>query len=115
MKEKIGDKARLQHILDAIQEIENYTDKADLSVFQSNSMMLYASVKQLEIIGEAAKNLSEDFKNLCKEIPWSEISGLRNILVHEYFGVDKKIIWQIIQDDIPFFKKKLSEINRFIL
>ena len=115
MKEKIGDKARLQHILDAIQEIESYTDKADLSVFQSNSMMLYASVKQLEIIGEAAKNLSEDFKNLCKEIPWSEISGLRNILVHEYFGVDKKIIWQIIQDDIPFFKKKLSELNRFTL
>ena len=70
--------------------------------------MRFASIKQIEIIGEAAKNLSDETKQNYPTIEWREISGLRNILVHEYFGVDIDLIWQIIQTDIPNLKSKLG-------
>ncbi|OGV07259.1 MAG: hypothetical protein A3J84_05635, partial [Ignavibacteria bacterium RIFOXYA2_FULL_37_17] len=99
MKSKLGDKARLQHISDAIKEIENYITNSSYKDFQSNSMMQFATVKQLEIIGEAANQLTEHFKKLYTEIQWREIVGLRNILIHEYFGIDTKIVWDILQID----------------
>ena len=73
-------------------------------------MMRFASVKQIEIIGEAANNISEEVKNKFTEIQWRQITGLRHVLVHEYFGVDTKLIWQIIADDIPELKIKIKEV-----
>jgi uncharacterized protein with HEPN domain len=110
MKSKLGDKARLQHIYDAILEIEKYIKNSSYKDFQSNSMMQFATVKQLEIIGEAASQLTEHFRKLYKEIEWREIIGLRNILVHEYFGIDVKIVWDILQKDLPEFKIQIKEI-----
>ncbi len=101
MKNELGDRARLQHVLEAIKEIENYISNISYEDFQSNSMMQYASVKQLEIIGEASSQLTEQFKKLYKEIEWREIIGMRNILIHEYFGIDTKIVWDILQIDLP--------------
>jgi uncharacterized protein with HEPN domain len=63
--------------------------------------MKFASVKQIEIIGEAANYISEETKNKFSDIQWQQITGLRHVLVHEYFGIDSKLIWQIIVDDIP--------------
>jgi len=88
MKNSLGDKVRLQHIYDAILEIVSYTKNISFKEFKSNSMILFASVKQLEIIGEAANNITEHFQRIYNEIEWRTIIGLRNLLVHEYFGVD---------------------------
>ena len=106
----MGDKSRLQHISDAIIEIESYIKNVSYEDFQTNSMMQFASIKQLEIIGEAASQLTEHFRKLYKEIEWREIIGLRNILIHEYFGIDIKIVWDILQKDLPKFKIQVKEI-----
>jgi uncharacterized protein with HEPN domain len=110
MKGKLGDKQRLLHILESIEEIEKYTEGSNLEVFLQNSMMKFASVKQIEIIGEAANYISEETKNKFSDIQWRQITGLRHVLVHEYFGVDSKLIWQIIADDIPELKIKIKEV-----
>jgi uncharacterized protein with HEPN domain len=110
MKGKLGDKQRLLHILESIEEIEKYTAGSNLEVFLQNSMMKFASVKQIEIIGEAANYISEETKNKFSDIQWRQITGLRHVLVHEYFGVDSKLIWQIIADDIPELKIKIEEV-----
>lgn len=82
MKGSLGDKPRLQHIFDAILEIESYIGGSNYDSFLSNSMMQFASVKQLEIIGEAANHLTPRFKILFNEIQWREIIDLRNLLIH---------------------------------
>jgi len=73
-------------------------------------MALFASVKQLEIIGEAANNVTEPFKEIYSEIEWCKIIGLRNLLVHEYFGIDEEIIWGIIKKDIPKLHVEVKKI-----
>ena len=110
MKGRIGDKQRMLHILDAINEIENYISGLGIADFHSNSMARFASIKQLEIIGEPARYVSEPTKAVYPDIEWEEIIGLRNILVHEYFGIDSNLIWQIIVTDLPIFKASVQKI-----
>jgi uncharacterized protein with HEPN domain len=110
MKDKIGDFQRLQHILTAINEIENYVLNHTKETFIHNSMMRFASIKQFEIIGEASNQITDETKNDFPDIKWRDIVGLRNILVHEYFGIDEELVWQIIQDDIPKLKKDIQII-----
>ena len=109
MRGDLGDRARLQHILDAIFEIESYTRQVGFDDFVANSMMRFASIKQLEIIGEAANSLTNEFKQRFSDIEWRAIVGLRNILVHHYFGVDENVVWGIIQKDILELKVKILE------
>jgi len=85
MKGKLGDKQRLLHILESIEEIEKYTGGSNLELFLLNSMMKFASVKQIEIIGEAANHITQETKNKFSDIQWQQITGLRHVLVHEYF------------------------------
>ncbi|MDD2793827.1 MAG: DUF86 domain-containing protein [Sediminibacterium sp.] len=110
MKGKIGDKQRLLHILESISEIENYISGANFDTFLQNSMMRFATVKQIEIIGEASNSITEETKARFDEIQWRQIIGLRHILVHEYFGVDNNLIWQIIANDIPDLKQDIIKI-----
>lgn len=110
MKSKLGDKQRLLHILESIEEIEKYIYGVSFDTFLENSMMRFASVKQIEIIGEAANNITEEVKSKFSDIQWRQITGLRHVLVHEYFGVDTKLIWQIISDDIPELKIRIKEV-----
>lgn len=110
MKEKMGDKQRLQHILDAIKDIESYTKDVNHEGFLSNSMMRFASVKQIEIIGEAANVLTKATRQKFSDIEWDQIIGMRHILVHEYFGIDTELVWQVILKDIPVLKEKITEI-----
>lgn len=114
MRGRLGDKARLQHIYDAILEIESYLVNADISDFLANSMMRFACIKQMEIIGEASNHISEEVKSIFSEIQWSQIVGLRNVFVHEYFGVDSLLVWEIIKNDIPELKDKIKEIMESI-
>lgn len=107
MQDRLGDKVRLLHIIDAINEIENYIQDVDLDHFVKNSMMFNASLRQLEIIGEASNRLSENILNQNTDIPWARIIGLRNLVIHEYFGIDDLTIWNVIKIDLPDLKVKI--------
>jgi len=109
MRGKLGDKIRLQHIYDAIIEIENYLDNQSFDQFMENSMMRFASIKQLEIIGEASNHISGETKSRFSKIEWAQIVGMRNVFIHEYFGVDQQIVWEIIKTDLPDLKIKIEE------
>lgn len=115
MRSELGDKIRLQHILDAIDEINNYLISAVLSTFLENSMMRFACVKQLEIIGEASNHLSTELKSKFSDIEWAQIIGMRNVFAHEYFGIDSSLVWEIIKSDIPDLKDKVEHILKSIL
>jgi uncharacterized protein with HEPN domain len=110
MQNDSGDRVRILHIIDAIDEIEFYNAGVDFEKFCKTSIIRFASIKQIEIIGEAANYISEKTKIRFPDIPWNEIIGLRNILIHEYFGVDAKIVWDIIQYDIPELKTQSQKI-----
>jgi uncharacterized protein with HEPN domain len=110
MRGKLGDRVRLNHIFDAIIEVESYLVNADFDTFLNNSMMRFACIKQMEIIGEASNHISEEIKTQFSEIEWSQIKGMRNVFVHEYFGVDSKLVWEIIKDDLPDLKHKVQSI-----
>ena len=110
MRGKFGNKARLSHILEAINEIESYLEEADFDIFVNNSMMKFACIKQLEIIGEAANHISDAIKLKYSLVEWPQIVGLRNFLIHEYFGVDLKVVWEILQSDILKFKLQILQI-----
>jgi uncharacterized protein with HEPN domain len=114
MRGRLGDKARLQHILDAILEVENYLVNADIKSFMENSMMRFACIKQLEIIGEAGNHISEETKSKFSDIEWSQIIGMRSVFVHEYFGVDSNLVWEIIKGDLPDLKIKIITILQSI-
>jgi len=110
MRETLGDKARLQHILLAIDEIESYVANVSFETFSEDSMMKYACIKQLEIIGEASNHLTEKTLEQAEEIDWGKIVGLRHILVHEYYGIDEFLVWKIITRDLQTLKEKVEKI-----
>jgi uncharacterized protein with HEPN domain len=114
MRSELGDKIRLQHILDAIEEIHKYLIAADLSIFLENSMMRFACIKQMEIIGEASNHLSAELKSKFSEIEWAQIVGMRNVFAHEYFGIDTSLVWEIIKNDIPELSDKVEHILKSI-
>jgi uncharacterized protein with HEPN domain len=98
-------------ISESIEKIERYIEGMTQDDFQSDEKTSDAVVRNLEIIGEAAARLPEDFTNRYSEVEWVKIIGLRNRIVHEYFGVDLLIIWQILKKDIPAFKAYLENIR----
>lgn len=110
MRGRLGDKARLNHIIDALVEVENYVMNADFEAFMNNSMMRFACIKQMEIIGEASDHISDDIKTQFSDIEWGQIKGMRNVFVHEYFGIDANLVWEIIKHDLPDLKKKVVAI-----
>lgn len=110
MRSELGDKIRLQHILDAINEIHKYLISVELSEFLENSMMRFACVKQMEIIGEASNKITKELKSEFSDIEWAQIVGMRNVFAHEYFGIDSSLVWEIIKNDIPELKGKVESI-----
>jgi uncharacterized protein with HEPN domain len=101
----------VEDIWESIEKIERYTDGMAQSDFENDDKTTDAVVRNLEIVGEAAGRLPKDFVNQHLEIEWVKIVGLRNRIVHEYFGVDLQIIWQIIKSDLHEFKIFLKKIR----
>ncbi len=114
MRGSLGDKVRLMHILDSISEIESYIIETDFDTFLHNSMMRFACIKQMEIIGEASNHISNEVKLKFNSVEWSQIVGMRNVFVHEYFGIDASLVWEIIKNDVPELKLKITEIVKTI-
>ena len=109
MKEELTDKVRVSHVLEAISEVEKYLAGATYQYFLDNSEKRFATIKQIEIVGEACNRMSKGFRDKHPEIKWKEINGFRNISIHEYFGVDNQIVWQIAQDDLPVLKEQFNK------
>jgi len=110
MKGNLSDRARLNHILDAINEIESYINDITIDTFSKSSEKKFASVKQLEIVGEAASRITEETKSNHTEVEWAKIIALRNILVHEYYIIDEKVLWNIITKDLPDLKNEIISL-----
>ena len=110
MSSKRGDTAYLYDIIVAIEKIWKYTKGLTFEEFLLDEKTVDAVCRNLEIIGEAAKYISKDLRDRHKNIPWREIIALRNRIIHEYFGVDEEIIWQIIKHDLAPLYKGLKEI-----
>ena len=94
------DRVYLQHIRDALQDIAEYCG-SDHRAFLDDRMRQDATLRKLEIIGQAAKNLSEETKSRRPEIPWRQIAGMRDKVIHDYFGVNLEIVWAVVQKDLP--------------
>ena len=114
MQSELGDEIRLKHILDAIEEIEKYLLEVDFPLFVENSMMRFACIKQMEIIGEASNHISDELKSKFTDVEWAQIVGMRNVFAHEYFGIDSSLVWEIIKNDIPELKEKIKLILQLI-
>ncbi|MEO0012304.1 MAG: hypothetical protein RLZZ535_693 [Cyanobacteriota bacterium] len=104
-----NDKERLRDILEAISQIEKYAIQGQTE-FQNNELIQVWVVHHLQIIGEAANSLSQKMVTQHSRVPWSQIIAFRNILVHEYFRVDLKAVWKIIERDLPNLKNKVVDI-----
>ncbi len=101
------DKPYIFHILDAIESIEEGCKGLDRAGFEKNELVRDATLRRIEIIGEAAKHLSPPFREAHKEVPWSKITGMRDKLIHYYMGVDYKVVWEVVSRDLPALRKTL--------
>ncbi|NTW33282.1 MAG: DUF86 domain-containing protein [Bacteroidetes bacterium] len=100
----------LEDIAEAIAKVLKYTKNMNYDAFLADVKTQDAVYRNFEVIGEAANQITEDFKNTYPEIEWKKLSGLRNRIIHEYFGVDNEIIWNIIQSKIEDFKISIDDI-----
>jgi uncharacterized protein with HEPN domain len=100
----------LNHILDEINFLIKETEGKKFEEFIKNEVLKRACSRSLEIIGEAVKNLSNDFKKVHKGIEWKKIAGLRDKMIHGYFGVNWDIVWDVIKNQIPKLKEQVDSI-----
>ena len=100
----------LEDIMMAIQKISRYTSQMDQNAFLKDELIDGVD-RNLEIIGEAARQLPEEFRRVHSHIPWTQIAGLRNRIVHDYFGLDLEIIWEIIQHNLPELEQQVRVLK----
>ena len=106
------DKVYLRHILDAVSDIKRFMKGLTREKFFENKEKQYAVLRALEIIGEATKNLSKEMKAEHSEIQWSDIAGMRDKLIHQYFGVNLDLVWETVKKNLPELGKQISEMLR---
>lgn len=109
MSEK-SPKIYLEDVLTSISRIEEYTKELSFESFKNDQKTIDAVVRNLEVIGEAAKKIPEDFVEKYCELPWREMVRMRNKVIHEYFGIDITILWQTIKEDLPGLKKQAQNL-----
>ncbi|RLC17867.1 MAG: hypothetical protein DRI57_09210 [Deltaproteobacteria bacterium] len=107
---RIPDRIRVEHIDEAISEIESYIAGVTEEEFRESSLIRSATIRQFEIIGEAANAVSEEFENQHPEIPWRLWANFRNVLIHQYFGVDYAEVYKTVQNDMPELKSHIRNI-----
>ncbi len=100
----------IKHIMEEIKYLFQNSVRLEYKDFIKDETRKRSFVRSLEIIGEATKNLPEDFRNKYPELPWKEMAGLRDILIHQYFGIDYRFIWDITKNKIPKLKEQIEEI-----
>ena len=100
----------LRYILDSMDLIEGYLKGKTYEEFEENQMLQDAVIRELEIVGEATKSLSQEFREKYPDIPWRQMAGMRDKLIHGYFGVDVGAVWDTATEDIPSLREKLQKI-----
>ena len=104
------DRVFLQHVLDSITIIEEYLQGVDEEKFMQTRLLQDGVIRQIEIVGEAIRHVSRDMRRTYSEIPWQDVAGMRDKLIHDYFGVDLEKVWLTTQDDLPVLKQKIAGI-----
>ncbi len=104
-----SERERLLDILEAIERIEKYAEEGK-AAFEADELIQTWIVHHITIIGEACRSLSDDFQAYYANVPWADIIGMRNILVHHYFGIDTEAVWSVVERDIPTLKMNIQNI-----
>ena len=102
----------VSHIIECIQKIEEYLQDKSKQDFLNSTQLQDAVIRRIEIIGEAATNIPEEIQDNHPAIQWKEAKGMRNILIHEYFGVDLDLTWEVVQKDLPKLKKQMTALKQ---
>ncbi len=105
-----NDQVYLEHILESIGKIENFIAGLRKAEFDQNVMIQDAVIRNFEIIGEATKKISKKFSQEHQEIPWQDMAGMRDKLIHDYLDVDLDVLWKTIEEDLPLLKKLITSI-----
>ncbi len=100
----------LRHILDAIHRIGEYTEGVEYKDFMNNNLVQAGVIREIEIIGEASKRLTSEFRGKYPDIPWKKMAGMRDKVIHGYFGVDLDAVWDTIEKDITMLGSKIKDI-----
>lgn len=101
------DRERLRHILEAIERIEKYAQRGE-DAFRRDELVQTWIVHHLQVVGEAARGVSPDFRERHSDVPWKSVVGMRDVLVHDYFGLDVDIVWRVVTNELPDLKRRVS-------
>ena len=101
------DRERVPDIIEAIERIERVTSRGKKEFYDDEMVQVWV-IHHLQIIGEAVRGILPEFRSVHPEIPWSDIIGMRNVLVHHYFGIDKDAVWKVVEHDLPLLKERFS-------
>lgn len=104
-----ADRERLVDMLEAIKRVEDYALRGE-EAFRGDELIQNWMARQLQVIGEAARSLSQEIRDSAPEVPWSYIIGMRHILVHQYFEVDLDIVWRVVRSDLPVLKHMIVRL-----
>lgn len=104
------DKIYVKHILDAIANIERFLNGKTRADFDQDQLLIDGVTREIEIIGEASKNISDELKKSTAEIPWKKVAGMRDVIVHDYFSVDLNSVWKTATEDLQPLKSVLEDL-----
>lgn len=104
------ERLRLLDILDAMDRIASYVEGMDYAAFLADRKTQDAVARNIEIIGEAARALPEDFIERHAGVPWGEIVGMRNVIIHQYFGILPKVVWDVIENELPVLRAQIAAL-----
>lgn len=107
-------KILIEDIMESIEKVEEYTKGLLFEQFVENTIVVDAVVRNLEIIGEASKRIPSDIQDKNKSIPWNQLKGIRNRIVHEYFDIDPQIIWHIVTVELTPLKVEINELAKLL-
>lgn len=110
MRELPRDPGRLEHMLIAIDNVQKFLDGKNLDDLLNDKILFYAVVKNIEIVGEAANNLTKELMEQHPEVNWKDVIGMRHVLVHDYYNINARTAWQTAQDNLPSLKKQIEKI-----
>ena len=110
MREVIRDSGRLEHILAAIGNVQSFLEEKTLDDLCRDKILFFAVVKNIEIIGEAANNLTKDLQARHPEVQWKDVISMRHVLVHDYYCIDARTAWQTAQENLPPLKEQIEKI-----
>ncbi len=100
----------LKDILDSIKTIEDYCNNVIKNEFMKDKKLQDAVIRRIEVIGEATKNIPDSFRNKYPTIPWKDIAGMRDVIIHTYFNVNLEMVWKVIEENLPKLKNDIKEI-----